>query len=188
MNVVNPPKARRFKVKRNTQGHPANFSKFVVARDLTVFELHLNCKVRGARDEGIYCVDLAVVPEGIIPTRSNLHPPWICAENNTLVTFLEAKRLQIYPMLLAHFIGIVHEVLPQFLDGSEGHDFEAQGHFPPTLVTLGSYSGNARAIVNAFPDRNLHIGVAPGFDVRLSRIADGEEFSALVSEGPWSDA
>lgn len=129
-----------------------------------------------------------MVPAGVLPSHSNLSPPWTCVENHFLVTFLEAKRLHIYPMLIAHFIGIVHEVLPHFLSGAEDPDFVTQGHFPPTLVTLGSYSGNSRAIVEAFAGRNIHLGVAPGFDVRLSRLADGDTSSALVSEGSWSDA
>jgi hypothetical protein len=49
-------------------------------------EIHMNIFVRGAHDEGIYCVDVGVVKSGVVPEKVNRTEKWICVENGTLVT------------------------------------------------------------------------------------------------------
>ena len=51
----------------------------------------MNCKVRSAHDEGIYCVDVAVVKCGHMPTSKKVK--WLCAENSILLTYAEGKKI-----------------------------------------------------------------------------------------------
>lgn len=173
VNPLNPRRLKTFKVKTGARGHPADYSRFVITRDSTEFELHLNCCVRSGRDDGIYCVDVAVTPTGVLPRTKKRTDKWICAPNAELLTLIEAKRLPIYPMLVAQFIGIVHEILPRFIRHSPPPLFIAQRHFVPTLISIGSFSGNTRAIVAKFRSRRLRIRVLPNFDIRLARTTPG---------------
>ena len=117
INIQNPLKSfHQFTVKTNTKGYPWNFTRIYVERDNRVFEIHMNLTVRGAHDLGKYCVDVGLVKEGVIPLK-NPQKKWECVNNGDLITFAEVKKLVIYPMLLAQFIGIVHEIKPKFLSG-----------------------------------------------------------------------
>jgi hypothetical protein len=171
VTTVNP-RGNVFVVKTSTRGHPANFSRFLVEKGGTISEIHMNLMVSSAHDEGTYCVDLAVCHEGIVP-RSSGGPKWERLPNNELVAFAEAKKLVVYPMLIAQFIGIVHEIMPSFLSGPNVDAFLAWGHFPPTLVSLGYFSGNSLKIVGAFRSRGIAIQVLDNFDVRLAQLRGG---------------
>lgn len=113
------------------------------------------------------------MPSGSLPRGRKKGDKWICAANADLVTFIEAKRLPIYPMLIAQFIGIVHEILPLFMRRSPSAAFASQQHFLPTLVSIGSYSGNTRSIVSRFRKRRLRIRILENFDIRLARTPTG---------------
>jgi hypothetical protein len=54
--------------------------------------------VRGAHDDGIYCVDVGIVQTGIVPQKVDPKIKWQCAPNESLISFAEAKRLPVYPM------------------------------------------------------------------------------------------
>jgi hypothetical protein len=136
----------------------------------------MNLLVRSAHDDGIYCVDLAVTREGEVPT-STQPPKWICLTNDDLITFAEAKKLVIYPMLIAQFIGIVHEISPQFLGNPSLSGLTRSGHFPPTLVCLGYYSGTSQAIVSSLYRRGIRLQIVPDFDTRLAQLRRGDQTS-----------
>jgi hypothetical protein len=167
--TVSNPSGTTFRVKTSTRGLPWNFSSFSVQRGNEKLEVHMNLSVRSARDEGIYCVDVAVTAAGAV-VRPPKGDKWVCIDNESLITFAEAKKLVIYPMLLAHFIGIVHEVKPKYLSASDGNIFEG---LPPVLITLGNYSGNSKSIVSNYSTRDISIVIAENYDIRLARVRSG---------------
>jgi hypothetical protein len=59
-----------FIVKTGTRGHPARYSRIRLEKDGLTMELHMNLLVRGAHDEGVYCVDVGVVQTGVVPERA----------------------------------------------------------------------------------------------------------------------
>ena len=131
-------------------------------------ELHMNLMVRSAHDAGVYCVDVGIVEAGTIPAAKPTGTgPWLCLENQHLVTFAEVKKLVIYPMLLAQFLGIVHEIKPGFLTSNCGLKLP---HISPMLIALGHFSGNAGIIVANYPHRGIHITVVENFDSRLAKV------------------
>lgn len=164
--LINPQGKRQFSIKINTKGDPWNFSKFLIEGDHDPVEIHMNLKVRSAHDKGVYCVDVGVVQAARIPRHKTKGFKWECVDNCELVTFGEAKKLVIYPMLLAQFIGIVHEIQPGCLTGH----CPSNPHPAPVLITLGSFSANAKLIVQQFAQRKIFVTVAENYDGRLSRV------------------
>lgn len=163
--VVNPKGATEFKVKLGTRGHPADYSRVFCKRGSVTCEIHSNLSVEGGRDRGVYCVDVGVVTAGTVPTTKSKKKV-SALRNKHLISFAEAKKLNVYPMLLAHFIGIVHEVTPQYMRSFK-HIEVPDGHMNPTLITLGRFSGNSKTIVTSFERRKYRVWIAESFDLRL---------------------
>ena len=160
-----------FRVKLGSRGYPWNFSWFECARDGRTVEIHSNLSVYSQyrMDEGVYVVDVGVCKGGVVP-RSKTADKWYAIENHALVTFAEAKRLVIYPMLLAQFIGIVREITPVFLEGSRPTGFSEAGHFDPALLAVGYLHATARKIAFAYHDRGYLVRVVPNMEAELSRL------------------
>ncbi len=88
-------------------------------------------------------------------------------------------------MLLAQFVGIVHEIAPRFLRGRR-RGFGPRGHIPPTLVTLGGLSGTSTAIIRGFAARGFQLNIAPNYDVRLAMARADHKRSPMY--GPDHDS
>jgi hypothetical protein len=142
--------------------------------------LHSNLSVFGGRDAGVYCVDVAIVNTGVVPNKrgKKAAPP---TQNSDLISFVEAKKLVIYPMLLAQFLGIVHEVAPKFLKRDKKYEL-GNGHLHPSLVALGGLGRNTQDILKSFKRRKYKISIAEHFDVRLSAAARGGNLSPFAGK------
>ncbi len=164
----------RFRVKVTSRGDPWNYSWFTVRRRGKCFEIHSNLTVLGAYglDGGRYVVDVAVTQPDTVPRIRREENKKFALPNECLSTFVEAKKLVVYPMLLAQFVGIVHEILPGFLSGLP-RGFAPQGHFRPALVSTGYPAGTSRDIINGFVNRGFRICVIPHFDVSLAGMTRG---------------
>jgi hypothetical protein len=167
IDVRNPKDKSRFVVKTGTRGHPAEYSRILCSRNGETVELHTNLVVRGAHDDGIYCVDVGIVVPGRVPSVRSKEK-WLGLENRDLVSFAEVKKLVVYPMLLAQFLGIVHEIRPNFLESPSPEGFGPGCHLPPTLIALGHFSGNSRHIVESYSSRGFGFLVTPNFDMQLA--------------------
>ncbi|HEY4214468.1 MAG TPA: hypothetical protein VGM84_23535 [Steroidobacteraceae bacterium] len=168
------PSGRTLKVKTFTRGHPSLFTRIEVDKGRRSWEVHMNLAVRGAYGDGIFCVDIGVARSGAVPQQKpKKGDKWVACLNRDLITLAEVKKLAIYPMLLAQFVGIVHELLPLYLAGSRPPGFRSSGHFEPSLLTLGGFSGNSTAVMESFRERRFGVRVIPAFDVRLGRIRAG---------------
>jgi hypothetical protein len=165
----------KFRVKRTSGGKPWNFSWFVAARGRHRVEIHSNLPVAGfyGKDGARYVVDVAVCKPDFLPIKPDVRRAWRSADNEVLVTFVEAKKLTIYPMLLAQFIGIVHEVQPRFLAGRNAPMFAAGKHFNPTLVTTGPWAKSCEQIYAEFGPRKFRVTVVPNLDVVLAGLGSG---------------
>jgi hypothetical protein len=85
----------------------------------------------------------------------------------------------VYPMLLAQFVGIVHEIKPGFLAAPAPEGFDRYCHLPPVLMALGHFSGNSAAIVRAYESRSIRLCIAENFDVRIAAHRKGTCASPL---------
>jgi hypothetical protein len=169
LRVSNPNGQRTFMVKKSTRGFPWDFSHIVAERNSLTVELHMNLPVRSACGKGIYCVDVGIVVGNVVPVEK---PPnrWECIENQYLITFAEAKKLGVYPMLLAQFLGMVHELKPSFLQTRRGVD---SSHLSPILIALKHFSENCQLIVNEYTNRRVFVTIAENYDMRLARVRSG---------------
>lgn len=180
ISVVNPKTSPdTFVVKTSTRGHPWSFTHLIFERDEGKYEAHMNLMVRSAHDEGKYCVDLGITKAGSVPHSAKKFV-WEAVNNKDLITFAEVKKLVVYPMLLAQFVGIVHEIKPCFISGKTPRGFLKENHLFPTLASLGNYSGNSSKIVDAYKDRNLRITIAENFDLRLAYVRGNHQESPFV--------
>ena len=182
--IRSPEGTGTFVVKISTRGHPAKYSSILFEKSGETTEAHMNLLVRGAHDEGIYCVDVGIVHAGVVPEKVDRKVKWVCAPNDSLLSLVEAKRLNVYPMLLAQFVGIVHEIKPRFLSAPTPTGFSPDLQLPPTLIALGHFSGNSKAIVDAFRGRSITICIAENFDMRLAAHRKGTTRSPLYWDDP----
>jgi hypothetical protein len=157
-----------FKMKLSSSGNSSNFSWYEVERDGRKYEIHANLPVASAtdQDEGVYVVDVGITRSGAVPraVRRGFR-----VDNDKLVSFIEAKKLVVYPMLLAQFVGIVHEIKPRFLGNAP--KMASRGHFYPALVCLGYFTATSGNIVDGFVARKYRLNVVPTFDAYVSRLA-----------------
>jgi len=161
-----------FQVKLTSRGYPYTFSWFKCEKGKKCFEIHSNLAVAGAHDDGaIYVVDVAVVNSNKVP-RAPEKNKWLRLENGDLLTFAEVKKLVVYPMLLAQFVGIVHEICPEYLSATKKTIH--RDHFSPALISLGYLKGTSEKIVKGFRKRKYHISIISNFDFHLSSLRKGE--------------
>jgi hypothetical protein len=171
-----------FKVKRTSAGWPWNFSWFTASCGPRAVEIHSNLPVAGfyGKDGARYVVDIAVTEPEVLPAKPTKDPDWAAA-NCALVSFVEAKKLVIYPMLLAQFIGIVHELKPDHLAGALPVDFLDARHFNPTLVTTGRWARSCERIYRAFTERKYRVSVLPNLDIILAGLRFDNAVSSPLS-------
>ncbi len=163
---------RRFRVKLGARGKPFNFSWYAISRDDQRFEIHSNLCVAGAwNDGGLYVIDVGVVNAGKLPADADTpaRREWKAMENKELITFVEAKKLVIYPMLMAQFYGIVHEIKPEFVDCSNANA-PPEVHFYPSLVSVGYLYRISGLILEGFRKRGFRVNVIPTFDEKISQV------------------
>ena len=169
----------KFRFKYNTKGYPWNYSYFVAHStngtelSAALFEIRHNQQVSSAwiKANGlhgdkppVFAVDIAVVkPDGLPKLKRGqarkTQQYW--AGNQSLITFGESKKLTAYPMLLAQFLGIVHEIKPEFLNSKTG-DFrvvEHEQHPFPVLFTSGNLTEGTEKVLKSFQERNYLITV-----------------------------
>ena len=156
-----------FRSKVTTSPYPQRYSYFEVARNDASFEIHSNMPVKGAYPlpTAAYVVDVAVIRSGLLPP-ANVR---CTIESSALITFAEIKSLVVYPMLLAQFVGIVHEVTPRFLTGRVPYGFHRDGHFRPALITIEHLRPSSAEIIDAFPTRGFRVTICPGLDNFVAR-------------------
>ena len=82
-------------------------------------------------------------------------------------------------MLLAQFVGIVHEIKPNFLKRDKKYRL-GDDHLHPALIALGYLTPNAKDILRSFNRRKYKIVVAENFDIRLSAAAKASDLSPFV--------
>jgi hypothetical protein len=200
-----------FRFKYNTRGYPWNYSYFVAVssepskrKSAALFEIRHNLKVAGAYTGGqeeeveppVFALDIAVIEERSLPhlkrgKKRQGERYW--AKNAHLITFGEAKKLTAYPMLLAQFLGIVHEIKPEFLKERRAQvpdTVSQQHHPPPVLFTANHLTWGTKKVLQSFEDRDFSIRVVENVtispeQVLLSTLRGDSEQDLSESEIPF---
>jgi hypothetical protein len=176
--IVNPRRLKNgyFSIKTTARGYPANFSYFecrLVGQQSQSIELHANLQVESAfTKRGVYVVDVGIVKGGL----QSLHQKtdFKALENKHLISFVEVKKLVVFPMLLAQFYGMVHEISPRFVSGRRRpREFRQNRHLDPALLTTGYLTNNGNEIVQDFHQREFKISIVTNFEQVLSGMRRG---------------
>jgi hypothetical protein len=139
---------RVFRFKATTKGNLGNFSFFRISQNPSVIEtreydIRSNMPVKSNFDDCTYNEDIVVL------NASNLGDTQFIRIRD-LVTFCEVKYLKPHPEMLANFIGLVHELTPDLL---EGPNVRPGPHPAPSLIAAGPSSGNVNAIKAGMENR-----------------------------------
>jgi hypothetical protein len=181
----------KFRFRYSTNGFPWRYSYLVAcAKDNNqpAFEIWHNQKVAGAwfegnddKDRPLFALDIAVLNPGSLPSNLSFKDKGkgerVWAKNNDLITFGEAKNLVGYPMLIAQFLGIVHEIKPSFLHEHQEKvpdNFYFQRHLPPSLITSGNMLTGAIRVIKSFENRKIEIIVIENLS--------GRAFNEIISQ------
>lgn len=176
-DVIPFSKKGNFSPKYAATGDTMEYSYWKVKKGDQCYEIHLNAPIWDGftGKESTFVVDVGVIKEGskirkddgkgihTFVSRSRRYV-LIGYENEDLVTFIEAKYIPIYPMLVAQFVGIVHEITPWAIGNSPPEGFRESSHFDPTLVSKGKPSANVERLLSKMPKRNFSIRIIPSFE------------------------
>jgi hypothetical protein len=201
LEIKNPIDGK-FRFRYSTNGFPWRYSYLVgfsKMDDQPVFEIWHNQKVAGFRfaDEEeneipLYATDIAIIkPRGLpanlnFATKGKDERVWV--KNADLITFGEVKNLVGYPMLIAQFLGVVHEIKPPFLHESVGcipSDFYEQRHLPPLLLTSGKLLSGALMVKKSFEYRQIEIYVIDNLIIQSFDLVL-EELSKYSQQYTWN--
>lgn len=153
------PKVGQFKLKFSTRGRPANFSFFILK--LNGQTIHVRHQLRvGIRDNltssANINLDVAIYKE----TDLTKYASDDFLPNQRLISFGEAKHMSAFAELIANFIGLVHELLPEKLDNIRNKDgFSPGDHIPPFLIVSGILYRTAKELKQSIEDRGYDIDV-----------------------------
>jgi len=172
LQIKNPVDGK-FRFRYSTNGFPWRYSYLLACTkdDQPAFEIWHNQKVAGwwlsgedEKDIPLFALDIAVITPGGLPANLQFEAKGkgerVWAKNDDLITFGEAKNLVGYPMLIAQFLGIVHEIKPSFLHekiGVVSREFYEHRHLPPLLLTSGNMLSGALRVIKSFEDRQIEI-------------------------------
>lgn len=159
----NPQSNNYVKLKFSTRGQPDKYTyalctkgnqKIQVRHNLRVAtKHHRNDLVNGAN----VVLDIAIISDcDLSKHKTNNH-----VENSLLITFGEAKHMSAFAELVANFIGLVHELLPDKIRRIRYYaGFSSQSEHPaPFLYVSGHLYPTAQGIVETIKDRGFDIDV-----------------------------
>jgi hypothetical protein len=156
-----------FEPKWGTKGIPRKHCWWEIQRDKEKYEIHMNAPVWDgiSGKAGVYVVDVAVINSEAQTIPDKDYKGVSGFANNDLITFMEAKSFPIYPMLVAHFLGIVHEIKPWAMNNKTPSRFLKESHFDPTLVSRGDPKVNVGNILRSLSKRKIRVRVIHKFEV-----------------------
>lgn len=151
------------KLKFNTRGRPGAYTYALCHKGEVVVEVRHNLRVAtrhhtaGTYPAANVCLDVAVITSHDLSTlKSNDH-----VENEKLVTFGEAKHMSAFAELVANFIGLVHEMMPQHLESKRPYigPLPDREHLAPFLYVSGYLYPTAKGVLETVRQRGLDLDV-----------------------------
>lgn len=156
----------RFRPKWSSMGEPRDHSYWRISRPPLEVEAHLNAPVwdgQGGKT-ATFVVDVGIVSAGSTARRDADRRELRGFENADLRTFIESKSIPIYPMLVAHFLGIVHEITPWAMQATVAPPRRDPADFDPALVSRKLPSANTERLLGSLVGRGVRVRVVPAFD------------------------
>jgi hypothetical protein len=161
VSIINPIYGKykeKFQLKFNTRGAPANYSYARCVKNNTVKQIHHGLRVSTKYSSlevdnfnANICLDIAIIKE----TDISEYKTDIAVPNQQLLSFGEAKHMSAFAELIASFIGMVHELIPDTLNPS--HVIEDD--ILPFLYVSGKLYTTAKGIYETIIDRGFKISI-----------------------------
>jgi hypothetical protein len=158
----NPGGSRTIRLKYSATGSPIKYSYVSFTVGGEAMELRHNLLVQSAHDDGYstdprdvpgFCLDLAIV-------RANSLVQDQYVRQFNVLTFHECKNMGAFPELVASFVGLVHEVMPRYVNRIVRPTwFTRRRISPPSLLTASLPTRRARSICANIARRKLCIRV-----------------------------
>jgi len=161
IQIINPKKGKyknKFQLKFNTRGAPAHYSYAICKKNEKIVQIHHGLRVdtRYYNIENEYhaniCLDVAIIKETYVDDlETDMAIP-----NEMLICFGEAKHMSAFAELIASFIGMVHELLPERLENNENTD---ESDIYPFLYVSGKLNPTAKGLRETIEKRNMCIRI-----------------------------
>jgi hypothetical protein len=151
------------KLKYSTRGRPSLYTYVLCAKNDRKIQIRHNLRVAtkyhrmGLSNNANVVLDVAVISDSDLSKyKTDDH-----VENSRLITFGEAKHMSAFAELIANFIGLVHEMMPDKITSVRiNKKTESQGEHPaPFLYVSGYLYPTAQGIVETIQDRGYDIDV-----------------------------
>lgn len=185
VTIINPdPASNLVRLKYNTRGKPSGYTYARAEKDGIAIQIRHQLRVAthahsGARFADVVaniCADVAIIKDmDLASMKSDDFIP-----NNDLISFGEAKHMPAFAELVANFIGLVHELRPEFLTLGQRPYFgpdEESAHLAPFLYVSGHIQRTAQGVIHTIRVRGFNIDV---FDYR-SHVLFGEPAPTILA-------
>jgi len=152
----------RLFLKFSTRGRPDNYSYAIGKKGKETIQIHHQLRVATRHhrepytDHANVCLDVAVIRESDV-TGFGTDDSF---DNGHVLTFGEAKHMSAFAELVAGFIGLVHEMMPEHVkERPKAEKRASTGHLAPFLFVSGDLYKSARGIIETMQRRNMTVQV-----------------------------
>jgi hypothetical protein len=169
VNIINPSKGRyknKFQLKFNTRGAPAHYTYAKCVKNGLIKQIHHGLRVNTKYSshemdafQANMCLDIAIIKETDI---TNFETD-IAIPNEKLLSFGEAKHMSAFAELVAGFIGMVHELLPNSLYPT----YNNLDDILPFLYVSGKLNPTAKGLYETIKEREIRIEIY-SFDNKMN--------------------
>jgi len=162
VQIINPRKGmykNKFKLKFNTRGAPSHYSYALCKKNNETKQIHHGLRVSTRYEDysekdysANICLDVAIIHE----TDVSCFETDCAIPNSQLISFGEAKHMSAFAELIAGFIGMVHELLPENLE--KNNEFNSDEIYP-FLYVSGKLNPTAKGILETIKKREIKIRI-----------------------------
>ncbi|HPT72842.1 MAG TPA: hypothetical protein PLE74_11255 [Candidatus Cloacimonadota bacterium] len=158
VSCVNP-KGGQFKLKFNTRGKPVNYSYFILKHNRQTIHIRHQFRV-GIRHNNTSSANINLDVAVYKKTDLTKYLEGDFLPNQQLISFGEAKHMSAYAELMANFIGMVHELMPENLNNVRNKDgFLPAENIPPFMIVSGILFHTAKELKSSIIDRGYDIDI-----------------------------
>lgn len=163
VTIINPISKKGkniFRLKFSTYGEPKNYSYALCQNPTSICQIRHQIRVttksqkKKPQKYANICCDVAVIDN----INLDHYKTYNAVPNNNLLSFGEAKHMSGYAELIANFIGLVHELLPNKLKRIRINN-KNNIHIPPFLYVSGILYSTAEGLSETISNRKFDVDI-----------------------------
>lgn len=159
--IVNPKNTKKLRLKFSTRGAPSNFSYCIAVKNNSSIQIRhqlrvdIKKKYQSQTKPSNICCDVVVMDDYNIDHYGTSD----ALPNYNLISFGEVKHMSAFAELIASFIGLVHELMPDKLKNIRNKSYNKNDHLSPFLYVSGLLYSTAAGIVESIKKRKYDIDI-----------------------------